>query len=117
MINTDQTNNLDTAGQAVVSLMHGAWRNYYLLQGLRAGVKDNPIILKKHDYALSEIYQCVFWSLFLSLGKIIDDSKNTESLLAFLKLVKRYHAENPELQSLVKRIINKISNKKGVLEK
>ena len=116
-ISEQETARLDRFSKAIYAELYAAYIHYYLLLGFNKGAKEHPEVLEKHAEVVTELWRALFWSLFLSLGKVIDTSKDTYSLPNVLRLLQKYFGEGSELGKLAKEIDDRLKDEDAPFKK
>ena len=114
-MNAEQQVTIESLVSENAKALFSAWSYLHLLQGMHAGSKSNPVVVKKFDRFFDQIWRAVFDGLFARAGTLLDRTKGTHSLPGLLTLVRRYG--DVELKAMVKQVQARLNARDGSIAK
>lgn len=114
-MNAEQRANIESLVSENAKALFCAWSYLHLLQGMHAGSKSKPVVVKKFDRFFDQIWRAVFDGLFARAGTLLDRTKGTHSLPGLLTLVRRYG--DVKLKAMVKQVQARLDARNGPIAK
>ena len=85
----DHKANLDAVARAVGESLVLAWAHFHLLRGLDNGRLKHPGVVTRFELLYDRLWRAAFDAFFAKVGTLLDNRRDSVSLLSFLVLARR----------------------------